>query len=258
MVSGAAFLLDRPFWEGIRSEAIIVLGVMAGAVLFRLGRGLPPLEINYLGTEEAKAITLGLEEASKRLAYMVLTITIAIAALTVLLVLFDLVGRAHTAKSRPAICRLLSAIVAIIILFVLIRGFALIKGDLSLIRLQGRLAREAVTRRHAQESDKALQQAARNAPLCPSRKLRCHHQDRLKFQQLPDAGASRPLYLSRVHTILCTMWAIWSTMPASEEREPDRYLPSIGLARSTGSIAQVNRQQHFGREQYTLLIEKSM
>ena len=144
-----------------------MLAVMAGAVLFRLGRGLPPLEINYLGTQETADITLGMEEASKRLAYMVLAITIAIAALAVLLILFDLVAEHAPPSLAPAICRLLSAIVAIIILFVLLRGLALIKGDLSLIRLQGKLAREAVIRRHAQESDRALQQAAQDAPFVP-------------------------------------------------------------------------------------------
>ena len=162
--AGAVLILDRVSWNAIRSDMIVTLAVMAGAALFRLGRGLPALEIDYLLTDETKAITKGLEEASERLAYMVAAIIVTIIALTFIEFMFDAVDEVVPPNLAGIVCNALSATMAGMIAFVVIRGIALVKGDLSLIRLQAKITRETVQRRHAEKAEKALDEASEASP----------------------------------------------------------------------------------------------
>ena len=161
---GAFFAMETCQWDTIRSEAMLVLSVLAGAVLFRLGRGIPAISIDHLEVEEAENLTRDYKVVSRRLAYVAAVTAVALVGLATIGVVHRYIAQNLPTDSGAVLAALATALLAFVIVFAFCRAVALVLGDLSSVAAQSDTIVNSVRRRRAREEEEALQKAERDKP----------------------------------------------------------------------------------------------
>lgn len=156
-----AFFFDPGWWLDSRPEALTFLAILLGAVLFRLGRGLPQLTVERLGSSEIERIAEAFKVVGGRLVWVFGVTALAILCL-ILTELFLTLGRDSWVVRLATSATLVFSIVA------LERTVAVVKGDRDLIRLQADLVKRDARKRDAAESAKALDEAEQKKPITPA------------------------------------------------------------------------------------------
>ena len=134
----------------------MTLSILAGAVLFRLGRGLPQLALEELRDDEVAKLAAAFRQVSKRLVVFFYVVGFAILSqLAVQLVPATL--SSNWSKTVVAVSLFLSA-------FVCLRAVLLVRGDADLVDLQAKLLEDNHKRRAVRE---ALKRADDERPLKP-------------------------------------------------------------------------------------------
>lgn len=163
-VAGASLAMEPDHWDLIRSEALLVLSVLAGAVLFRLGRGLPSISIDHLEVDEARSLAETYRVVTRRLAYVAGVTALALIGLATVGILHRLIATYLPPDSGAVLAALVTAMLAALIAFAFCRAVDLVLGDLSSVTVQSESIVKGVQRRHAREQDEALDKAGRDEP----------------------------------------------------------------------------------------------
>ena len=158
-----AFLFMEPaHWGSIRDGAMIVFSILVAAVLFRLGRGIPPVAVDYMEIGEAKILAKTFKTIARRLSIVAGVSTAALLGLAA-------IGSFHQAETFYA--KVLAAALAGVMAFAFYRAVMVVLGDLSSIALQSENMVNCVRRRHVREQrrharDKiaALDEAEKDQP----------------------------------------------------------------------------------------------
>ena len=165
LAGGGAFIAMEPcHWDTIRSEAMLVLSVLAGAVLFRLGRGLPPVSIDHLEIDEAYSLAEAYKVVSRRLAYVAGVTAAALIGLAVIGVFHRFIALYLPPDLVAFFGSIATAILAAVIAFAFCRAIELVLGDISTVAIQSDSIVKGVQRRQAREAEKALAKAQRDQP----------------------------------------------------------------------------------------------
>ncbi|MCY4548170.1 MAG: hypothetical protein OXC28_07370 [Defluviicoccus sp.] len=164
VAAAGAFALEPSDWLSIRSEAMVVLSVLAAAVLFRLGRGLPPVSTDELEVEEAKRLAKTFQIVARRLAFVAGVTAVALVGLAVLEVGCRLAAL-HLPPLIAEWCfKAAGAVLAFVIALAFCRAVMVVLGDLSAIAVQSDHMVKSVLRRRAGEAAAALDEAERAQP----------------------------------------------------------------------------------------------
>ena len=156
LAAAAYFFIDPERWTSIVPEVMLSLSIMAAAVLFRLGRGFPQFPTQELSPEDLGPLTSAYNEVTRRLALILGLTALAIASLA--LVSFS--GGNSPWSFRPV----LVSVSVFLCVLALGRAIALVKGDLSLVRLQGLLAEREARLRRARKDEQQLREADQSRP----------------------------------------------------------------------------------------------
>ena len=160
----ASLALDPSDWKSIRSEAMVVLAVMAAAVLFRLGRGFPPISIDEMEVDEAQKLAAAFKVVARRLAFVAAVTAVALFGLAGMEVGYKLITL-HLPPGIGEVCvKAAGATLAALIAFAFSRAVVVVLGDLSAIAVQSDNMVKSVQRRHARDSVAALDKAERDEP----------------------------------------------------------------------------------------------
>lgn len=123
----------------------LLLSILSAAVLFRLGRGFPQLEMKHLDSEEIENYCKAYLVVSERMRTLFYVIIFAI----LLIVLF---GYVYEIPELFSINRIFVSIILGIVVFVLYRTWELVKFDVDLIQLQADLLQKSIQGERADES----------------------------------------------------------------------------------------------------------
>ena len=164
LAAGASLAMEPGDWDSIRSEAITMLSILAAAVLFRLGRGVPSVSVDGLAVEEAENLATAYEEVARRLAAVAALTAIGILGLALTGIVQRLFSLHLPADVAEVCCKLFTACLAAILAWTFCRAVVLVRGDLSSVRVQGRSMVASVRRRHAEQESAALEDAETSSP----------------------------------------------------------------------------------------------
>ena len=165
VAAAGAFLAMEPcHWDSIRSEAMLVLSVLAAAVLFRLGRGVPLVSIDHLEVDEAESLAEAYRIVSRRLAFVAGVTAAALIGLAMIGIVHHLIELHLPPDIRSVCAKLATAVLAAIIAFAFCRAFMLVRGDLSSVAVQSESIVKSVRRRHARDVEAALDKAEKTQP----------------------------------------------------------------------------------------------
>lgn len=151
----AWFYLDLTAWLSVAAPVILSLSVVGAAVLFRLGRGLPEFHVRDLDVEDIDSLTDAYSVVAQRLSGILAWIGVAIGLLIV----------AHFVKNGPEwLCSSLTSLGVYFVSFVVCRTVVLVKGDLDLVRLQGKLLVKEIEANRTREHMRVLEAAREASP----------------------------------------------------------------------------------------------
>ena len=161
LLGGVAALFLKPgLWFDLRTEILTFLSILLGAVLFRLGRGLPQLTVERLRSSEVQRIGEAFEVVGDRLVWVFAVTGLAILCL---ILTEPLLAFGHSSIPIRGITWVSISLLALS----LDRAIALVGGDRDLVRLQAGLLRRDTQKRDAEKSAAALNEAERQRPLSP-------------------------------------------------------------------------------------------
>ena len=134
---------------------MLSVSVVAAAVLFRLGRGLPEFRVQDLDIEDIENLTSAYTAVAKRLSAILALIGATIGLLIA----------AHFVKEAPGwVGSLVTSLGVFSVGFVVCRAMALVRGDLDLIGLQGTLMAKEARSSRVRERAQALDGAQKATP----------------------------------------------------------------------------------------------
>lgn len=145
----------------LRLEILTFLSILLGAVLFRLGRGLPQLAVEELNLKEVERIADAFKVIGERLVWVFWVAAFAIS----LLILIDPL---YSKFCDTWFVRLASLITAFFIALSLVRVVAVVQGDKDLIWQQAELVKKNAKKRSAKKKIEDLNEARRGTPQSPS------------------------------------------------------------------------------------------
>ena len=160
----ASLAMDPSHWDSIRDGAMIVLSVLVAAVLFRLGRGIPPVIIDYLRVDEARDLAKAFNTIALRLSIVAAVTTGAFFGLAMIGFLHELVDQYLPEDIGDVCAKVLTAALAWIMAFAFCRAVMVVRGDLSFIAVQSENMVKCVQRRHARDEIVALDEAEKIQP----------------------------------------------------------------------------------------------
>ena len=152
-----AFFFDPSWWISLRAEVLTFLSILLGAVLFRLGRGLPQLAVERLEASEVQRIADAFKVVGDRLVWVFAVTGLSIVCLLLTVPFLDLGHDSLTVRLAASATLLLSAVS-------LERAIALVGGDRDLIRLQAELLKRDARKRDAGQTKVVLDDAERRKP----------------------------------------------------------------------------------------------
>ena len=164
VVAVAAFFLEPGYWKSIRSEAMLVLSVLAAAVLFRLGRGFPPVAIEEMEIGEAKHLADTFKVVARRLAWVAAVTAVALLCLAGMEVGYKLIVLLCSPETVETCARAAGSMLAFVIALAFCRAVMVVLGDLSAITVQSDYIVKSVQRRHARNAAAAHDEAERAKP----------------------------------------------------------------------------------------------
>ena len=147
--------LDLEVWLAAAPGVMVSLSVIAAAILFRLGRGLPGFSVDELNVEDIRKLTSAYTAVAKRLGTILVLVGLAIGSV----IAAYFVGETPL-WVRPAVTSLGMFSLALVIC----RAVALVRGDLDLIRLQAKLLVQDARSRRAREQAEEIEDAQRTRP----------------------------------------------------------------------------------------------
>ena len=139
---GAFFAVEPNVWSGVRSDIILVLSVLAAAVLFRLGRGIPPMNVEELELREVQVLAKEFRKVTRRLAIFLLIIVISLIGLSLAEVvdeIFLILFPEFSESVQKTIIRVSAAVLIFFIVLTFYRAFLVIRGDRNLASVQGEI-----------------------------------------------------------------------------------------------------------------------
>lgn len=149
-------------WSEVQSALMLPLSVLAGAVLFRLARGVPELPMDELETEKIKTLVSAYQTVTRRLAWMLGVTIFSIIGLIFIDFardLFELPTELYTDLIQFA-----AALVVFGVVFSFFRGLALVLGDLDYAKIQSELILTNAQQRNARARITDLNEAEEKKP----------------------------------------------------------------------------------------------
>ena len=139
---GIRFVSPGLWWK-LSSELVPVWSIIAAAVLFRLGRGLPNFEVATLSAAEVRNLATAYRTVAQNTAWILVVLVLAICWGLLPTVWCDLplMSFTHSISVFAFIGMWLTTLAAI-------RAVVLVRGDLSLIRLQAKLLEQQIKAQH--------------------------------------------------------------------------------------------------------------
>ena len=145
----------------LRAEVLTFLSILLGAVLFRLGRGLPQLAVEELTLNEVQRLTDAFKVVGERLVWVFWVTVFAI-------FLLILIEPLHTNFCDSWLVRVAFSMTAFSIALSLVRVVAVVQGDKDLIWQQAELVKHNARKRSVKREIEDLNEAQRKKPLTPS------------------------------------------------------------------------------------------
>ena len=164
LAAGASLAMEPSDWDNVRPEAMTMLSILAAAVLFRLGRGVPSVSVDGLAVEEAENLATAYEEVARRLAVMAGVTAIGLLGLAVIGVIHRFFSLHLPSDVAEVLCRLLTALLAVVLAYTFCRAVVLVFGDLSSVRVQGKSMVASARRRHVEQTTAAIRNAEKSHP----------------------------------------------------------------------------------------------
>ena len=157
-----AFVVEPRHLLDLRTEVLTFLSILLGAVLFRLGRGLPPLAVERLEVRQIKRVADAFKEVARRLMWV-----FAATGITVLFLIAaePLMALAH---GSPMLQRIVAFIASSLSAFAVVRAVVVVLGDRDLVNLQADLIVRDAQKRHARETSAKLDKAEEERPFTTS------------------------------------------------------------------------------------------
>ncbi len=147
----AFFSIEPSQWSDIRSDIILVLSVLAAAVLFRLGRGIPPMNVEDLELQEIENLVKEFRKVTRRLAVFLVIIGVSLIGLAITEVVDEflkIIFSGFSEASQRTIIRISVAILIFFITLTFCRAYLVIRGDQNLAEVQGKIMVHSAERRH--------------------------------------------------------------------------------------------------------------
>lgn len=160
---GAKFV-SPGLWFKASGHLVPVLSIIAAAVLFRLGRGLPPFEVATLSAAEVRRVSDAYRIGARNTAAILIVLLLALCS-----GLFGIVWSETAVADCPLLGKSLTFIGIALNVLAVMRTIALVQGDLSLIRLQAELLEESIRRQHTAVNKVRREHGRRKAPVSTPR-----------------------------------------------------------------------------------------
>ena len=154
--------VEPRYWPDLRTETLVFLSILLGAVLFRLGRGIPSLAVESARLVDVQRLT----EAFKVVGYRLVWV-FAVTAIAILLVILNK-PLLSISQDWPWLVRVIGCATVLMITLSVVRAVVMVMGDLDIIRQQAELLKRSAEACHAAESKEALDKAERLNPLASS------------------------------------------------------------------------------------------
>lgn len=164
LAAGASLAMESKDWDAIRLEGMTMLSILAAAVLFRLGRGVPSVSVDGLAVEEAESLATAYEEVARRLAAMAGVTALGLVGLAVIGIVHRFISLNLPADVAEVVCKLLTALLAAVLALTFCRAVVLVRGDLSSVKIQGKSMVASVRRRHVEQTTAAIREAEKSQP----------------------------------------------------------------------------------------------
>ena len=157
VLAAAAYLyLDPTRWLAVIFEVMLAHSILAAAVLFRLGRGLPQFAHEHLSAKRLRELSDAYKKVVQRLGWMLAIIVAAIACLA----MSRLSLTTGDDLNVWSIGRELMSVSVFVSSFAVIRIVALVVGDIGLVRLQSELIEEEARLRWKEAAQVVSEQAS--------------------------------------------------------------------------------------------------
>lgn len=159
----AALLVEPKHLLDLRTEVLTFLSILLGAVLFRLGRGLPQLAVEQLDVQEVKSVADAFKEVTRRLMWV-----FSVTGITVLFLIAvePLMTLMH---GWPSLRRGVIFVASSLSVFAFVRTIAVVLGDQDLVNLQADLMERDAQMRHTKQAAAELNKAEEEKPHAPSK-----------------------------------------------------------------------------------------
>lgn len=149
-------------WETSKQALLVCMSVIAAGVLVRLARGLPFTNADHYEVDEIRQLTSALGQIIRSLKALIIVVFVSMMALIFAKPLADaLRGVTMLAPASPYIDPAISALLGLLVGYVLWRIYQVVHGDEDLTELQGKFVVRAVERAQAKRFEA---QQARDAP----------------------------------------------------------------------------------------------
>lgn len=158
--SVAVAIMDPAHWRDVREPAMLVLAVMAGAILFRLGRGIPPMDTDELHVHEIRQFTQVITAISIRLSMVMLVTGAALVGLI-------LIDTAHE-FSRFLPHQIPTGILVFLITLAFCRAIIVVRGDVDFAKFQSDIIVKNAARRKNIQNIRDAQRIEKDESYQPS------------------------------------------------------------------------------------------
>ena len=152
------FFVEPTQFNAFFLHLIILLSILGAAVLFRLGRGFPQLEVRYLDNEDIEKYCQAYQIASERMKVLFYVIIF-----TILLII--LYGYIYEESEMNILNRIFVSVILGTVLFVLFRTWELVKFDVDLIRLQADLVKKSIRSERVNEEIERIEKDRSKNPI---------------------------------------------------------------------------------------------
>jgi len=143
------------FWTTAKPSLLTALSVIAAGVLVRLARGLPFSNVDQFTVEEARAVAKSIKRSVRALRALIFVVFATMAVIvfadpllggvTKLLTFFQLISGFSTIWLDPQ--SIVSGLIGLMLVYVFVRVFAVIGGDVGLVDLQSKYLVTATERK---------------------------------------------------------------------------------------------------------------
>lgn len=156
----AAAAIPVAFWDTSKTPLLTALSVIAAGVLVRLARGLPFNNSDQFELHEARRVATAIKKSARTLRALIVVAFIAMGGLVFAKPISDTVVaffQIYYPSASTYVEPVVSGTVALLLTYVFIRVFAVIKGDVALVDLQTDLLVHSVERKQAERFDKSIE-----------------------------------------------------------------------------------------------------